>query len=50
MENQQVLTVLLIEDDRFACEEIQNYIDQLDDVRLLGTTDDSNQALDMVKY
>lgn len=50
MENQRELTVLLIEDDKFACEEIRNYIDQLDDMRLLGITDDSNKALDMVKY
>ena len=26
MENQRELTVLLIEDDQFACEEIRNYI------------------------
>ena len=50
MGNQRELTVLLIEDDKFACEEIRNYIDQLDDMRLLGITDDSNKALDMVKY
>ncbi len=50
MENQRELTVLLIEDDQFACEEIRNYIDQLDDMHLLGTTDDSNKALDMVQY
>lgn len=50
MENQHDLTVLLIEDDKFACEEIRNYIDQLDDVSLLGITNDSNEALDMVKY
>ena len=50
MGNQRELTVLLIEDDKFACEEIRNYIDKLDDMRLLGITDDSNKALDMVKY
>ena len=50
MENQRELTVLLIEDDQFACEEIRNYIDQLDDMHLLGITDDSNRALDMVQY
>jgi chemotaxis response regulator CheB len=50
MENQRELTVLLIEDDQFACEEIRNYIDQLDDMHLLGITDDSNKALDMVQY
>lgn len=26
MENQRELTVLLIEDDQFACEEIRNYM------------------------
>lgn len=50
MEKQRELTVLLIEDDQFACEEIRNYIDQLDDMHLLGITDDSNKALDMVQY
>ena len=50
MGKQRKLTVLLIEDDKFACEEIRNYIDQLDDVSLLGITNDSNEALDMVKY
>ena len=39
MGKQRKLTVLLIEDDKFACEEIRNYIDQLDDVSLLGVTD-----------
>lgn len=39
MENQRELTVLLIEDDQFACEEIRNYIDQLDDMHLLGITE-----------
>lgn len=50
MENQHELTVLLVEDDKFACDEIRDYIDQLDDMRLVGVTDDGNEALDMVKY
>lgn len=50
MENQHTLTILLVEDDRFACNEIENYIDSLDDVSLVGITDDSNEALDLVKY
>lgn len=50
MENIQELTVLLIEDDIEACNEIQNYIDRLDDISLVGITDDSNKALDLVKY
>lgn len=50
MENQQSLTILLVEDDKFACDEIETYIDQLDDVSLVGITDDSNTALEMVRY
>ena len=50
MENQHKLTILLVEDDKFACNEIESYIDQLDDVSLVGITDDSNTALDLVKY
>ena len=48
MENQHELTVLLVEDDKFACDEIRDYIDQLDDMRLVGVTDDGNEAHDMV--
>lgn len=50
MEYQHQLTVLLIEDDKFACEEIHDYIDQFDDICLVNITDDANEALDMVKY
>ena len=50
MENQQELTVLLVEDDENACEEIRNYIDQLDDIRLVGMTNNANEALELVKY
>ena len=50
MENLTELSVLLIEDDPFACEEIRRYIDHLDDMRLVGITNDANKALEMVRY
>ncbi len=50
MSVQKELTVLLVEDDKSACDEIRLYIDQLDDIRLVGVTDDATEALDMVKY
>lgn len=50
MDNTKELTVILIEDDTYACEEIQRYVDTLDDIKLVGITDDASEALDMVKY
>ena len=43
------LSILLIEDDKEACEAIKQYIDELDDVSLVGIVDNSNQALQCVK-
>ncbi len=43
------LTILLVEDDRQACEEIQNYIETTEDVRLLNMTNNSKEALEMVQ-
>ncbi len=47
MEN--VLTVLLVEDDQKACSEIIEYIDTLDDVKLIGVTNNSTKAIEIVK-
>jgi DNA-binding NarL/FixJ family response regulator len=43
------LTILLVEDDQKACNEIKSYVDSTEDVRLTGITDDSREALKMVQ-
>lgn len=43
------LTILLIEDDKIACNEIQNYIKSVDDMHLAGITDNANAALELVQ-
>ena len=43
------LTVLLIEDDKKACEELQTCIQGTEDVTLIHTTDDANTALQLVE-
>ena len=50
MENQQELTVLLIEDDENACDEIRDYVDRVDDIKLVAVTNDATKALELVKY
>ena len=34
--NDKMLSILLVEDDKAACEEIENYIDSCENVRLAG--------------
>lgn len=43
------LSILLIEDDENACNEIQDYVDTLDDVYLTAITNSSFEALSLVK-
>lgn len=43
------LSVLLVEDDEKECNLIAQYIDELDDVSLVGTTDNSEQGIEYVK-
>lgn len=43
------LTILLIEDDKIACNEIQNYIKSVDDMHLAGITDNADTALELVQ-
>ena len=43
------LSILLVEDDNEACKAIQQYIDELDDVSLVGIVNNSNTALEYVK-
>jgi two-component system response regulator (stage 0 sporulation protein A) len=40
------LSVLLVEDDEDACEEIRQYIEELNDVSLVGITNNSDKALE----
>ena len=43
------LSLLLVEDDQDACNAIQQYVDELDDVYLIGIVNNSNMALEYVK-
>jgi len=43
------LSILLVEDDSAACTAIQLYIDELDDVSLVGIVNSSDRALEYVK-
>lgn len=43
------LSILLIEDDEMACKEIMQYTDELDDVSLIGITNNSCKAIEYVK-
>ncbi|MEA5011155.1 MAG: sporulation initiation factor Spo0A C-terminal domain-containing protein [Angelakisella sp.] len=43
------LSILLVEDDKEACKAIQDYIDELDDISLVGIVNNSNEALECVK-
>lgn len=43
------LSVLLVEDDRAACEVIENYVDKCDGITLAGITGNSFEALEMVR-
>lgn len=43
------LSILLVEDDEGACAELKRYIEELDDVCLIGITNHSGEALEYVK-
>lgn len=43
------LSILLIEDDKAACDEIKRHIETFDDLNLVGVTDNSEVAVDSVK-
>lgn len=45
----QVITVLLVEDDKAACEEIKQYFDNRSDIKLLAVTDSACQALTAIR-
>lgn len=42
-----ILHILLVEDDKTACDEIEKYIDKFDDVNLVAITNNSSEALDL---
>lgn len=42
-----VLQILLVEDDKTACDEIENYIDLCDNVNLVAITNNASKALDL---
>ena len=44
------LSLLLIEDDMQACEEIEQYIASREDVVLVGMTDNAMDGVELVKY
>lgn len=43
------LSILLVEDDQIECKALMQYIDSLDDVFLVGVTNNSNKALEYTK-
>lgn len=43
------LMILIIEDDEIACEELRRYIDQTPDIQLQNVTNNSEEALTMVR-
>lgn len=43
------LSVLLVEDDDIACRDIENYVDEMDDLELIGVTNDSEKAVEYVR-
>lgn len=43
------LTVLLVEDEQSECDEIAAYMDTLDDISLIGVTDRSDTALELIQ-
>jgi len=43
------LSILIVEDDQITCKEFVEYIEELDDVSLIGVTNNSSKAIDYVK-
>lgn len=43
------LSVLLIEDDKTSCKNIRKYVDELEDIRLVGVTGDSDEGISYTK-
>ena len=47
--NNQILTILLIEDDKTACQKLSKYIEKFDDIKLLGITPNAEEGVFMVQ-
>lgn len=43
------LLMILVEDDPVACKEFEDYLEEADDIMLLGVTNNSEKAIDYVK-
>lgn len=48
MENKP-MSLLLIEDDEFECQKFEKYIEKLDNMKLIGVTNSSNNGLEIFK-
>lgn len=43
------LTILLVEDDQAACRDFIDYIEELEDISLIGVTNNSSKAIEYIK-
>ncbi len=48
--DERELTILLVEDDKNACRDIQNYADTIEEVRITGVTNNSSEALKLTQH
>ena len=48
MENKP-MTILLIEDDEFECQKFKSYVETIDNVKIIGTTNSSDEGLEYFK-
>ena len=46
---EKILSILLVEDDQTACRDFFDYIEELDDVSLIGVTNNSSKAIEYIK-
>ena len=42
-------TILLVEDDQAACRDFIDYIEELEDISLIGVTNNSSKAIEYIK-
>lgn len=45
----EVMRILLVEDDKQLCQDFVNYINALDEVSLVGVTNNSNKAIEIIE-
>jgi DNA-binding NarL/FixJ family response regulator len=46
---EQPLSILLVEDDQETCKRFSDYIETIDDIRLIGITNNSDKAISFIK-